>query len=119
MTQEEHVQQTIEKSIEAFWNHEKEEKPSIFEFLYFQYLFIQKRWWALQFISLIILWTLLNLGFSQAVERKAIAVIIPIFALLILPELWKSRKNNMEDILKRNLKRLSIQEKHVQNVVVQ
>ena len=98
MTQEEHVQQTIEKSIEAFWNHEKEEKPSIFEFLYFQYLFIRKRWWALQFMCLIILWTLLNLGFSQAIERKAIAVIIPIFTLLILPELWKSRKNNMEDI---------------------
>lgn len=98
MTQEEHIQQTVEKSIDAFWNHEKKQKPSIFEFLYSQFLFIQKRWWILQFGCLLLLWILLNLGLSQSIERKAIAIIIPLFTLLILPELWKSRQNNMEDI---------------------
>lgn len=98
MTQEEHIQQTIKKSIDAFWEHEQKQKPSIFEFLYSQFLFIQKRWWGLQFGCLLLLWILLNFGFSQSIERKAIAIIIPIFALLILPELWKSRQTNMEDI---------------------
>ena len=97
MTQEEHIQQTVEKSMMPF-GIMKKQKPSIFEFLYSQFLFIQKRWWILQFGCLLLLWILLNLGLSQSIERKAIAIIIPLFTLLILPELWKSRQNNMEDI---------------------
>ena len=47
MTQEEHIQQTVEKSITAFWDHEKRQSSSIAEFLYSQFLFIRKRWWML------------------------------------------------------------------------
>ena len=32
MTQEEHIQQTVEKSITAFWDHEKRQSSSIAEF---------------------------------------------------------------------------------------
>ena len=79
MTQEEHIQQTVEKSITAFWDHEKRQSSSIAEFLYSQFLFIRKRWWILQLGCLLLLWLILNMGFSQVVERKAIAIIIPVF----------------------------------------
>lgn len=55
MTQEEHIQQTVEKSITAFWDHEKRQSSSIAEFLYSQFLFIRKRWWILQFGCLLLL----------------------------------------------------------------
>ena len=98
MTQEEHIQQTVEKSITAFWDHEKRQSSSIAEFLYSQFLFIRKRWWILQFGCLLLLWLILNMGFSQVVERKAIAIIIPVFTVLILPELWRTRQCRMEEI---------------------
>lgn len=98
MTQEQHIQQTIERSIEAFWKHEKQQKPTLFDFLYTQFIYIQKRWWLLQIGCLLLLWIFLNLGFSQAIERKGIAIGIPIFTVLILPELWKTRQYRMEEI---------------------
>ena len=33
MTQEEHIQQTVQKSIDSFWKSQKEQQLSIFEFL--------------------------------------------------------------------------------------
>lgn len=98
MTQEEHIQQTVQKSIDSFWKSQKEQQLSIFEFLYIQFQFIQKRWWLLQLGCLLLLWILLNLGFSESIERKIVAIIIPFFSILILPELWKTRRFKMDEI---------------------
>ena len=42
MTQEEHIQQTVQKSIDSFWKSQKEQQLSIFEFLYIQFNLFKK-----------------------------------------------------------------------------
>lgn len=57
--QTEKVQEVIRKSREAFYTSEEGNDLSYFEFLRIQLRVIQKRWWILQFVLLLILWFVL------------------------------------------------------------
>jgi hypothetical protein len=65
---------------------------SYFEFLYEQFKFIKKRWWVLQGCILLFLWLLLK--DSDAAENigRTMGVFAALFAVLIIPEIWKNRR---------------------------
>lgn len=75
-------------------------KLSCFEFLYGQSKFIQKRWWVLQGGVLLLIWMLL----SDFEIRENVLRILPsmatIFAVLIIPEMWKNRRFSAVEIEK-------------------
>lgn len=74
-------------------------RASYFEFLYEQSKFIKKRWWILQGGVLLYLWIWLS---SYATDLKEITKLLGIFAtvfvILIIPEIWKNRRNGAIEI---------------------
>lgn len=85
------VAQTIRTSEAAFYENEAEDVLSDFEFLYQQSQWIRKRWWFLQAAVLVVLWTLMKLTESGYFVQRYMGILAPLFAMLILPELWKNR----------------------------
>lgn len=86
-----HLQETIRQSKTAFYEAEGELPLSGAEFLYQQSRYIHKRWWILQGILLLILWALLELTADGFYVKKCMGIGAPMFAVLLLPELWKNR----------------------------
>ncbi len=73
---------------------------SCFQFLFEQAGFIRKRWWFLQGGVLILLWFLLaDSDGAQNVER-ALGALSVIFAIMIIPEIWKNRRCSAVEIEK-------------------
>lgn len=91
--QKESLQKVIEKSKVAFYKQESENYLSSFEFLYQQGKYIHKRWWLLQAIVLLILWSILTATENNDYLQKSIGAATPLFTILILPELWKNRNS--------------------------
>lgn len=65
---------------------------SYFEFLYEQSHYIEKKWWVLQGVVLLFLWYLLkDNGMNGTMERMT-GGLAAVFAILIIPEIWKNRR---------------------------
>lgn len=68
------------------------------EFLYTQLSFMQKRWWFIQAALLLSTGILLQQMDSTLGIRRCLGTAAPLFAVLILPELWKNRSNEATEI---------------------
>ncbi len=88
--QEEKLIQTILASKQALFNNSSEERVSYFEFLYIQASFIKKRWWLFQAGILILLWSYLYMTQGDFAVYRGIGILIPVFVILAIPELWKN-----------------------------
>lgn len=74
-------------------------RASYFEFLYEQSKFIQKRWWILQGSALLYLWIWLsNYATDLKDMMRLMGIIATIFVILIVPEIWKNRRNGAIEI---------------------
>lgn len=93
-----HLQETIRKSKMAFYEGEAEEQISGPEFVYQQSKYIHKRWWVLQGSILVLLWLLLEVSEGGLYVRKCMGAAAPLFAVLLLPELWKNRNADAMEI---------------------
>jgi hypothetical protein len=80
-----------------------EGKLSSFEFLYGQSKFIQKRWWVLQGAVLLLIWILLSDFESRENVLRMLPSMATIFAVLIIPEMWKNRRFSTVEIEKNNI----------------
>jgi hypothetical protein len=94
----EKLQETIKAAKRAFLENEAESSLSRLEFLCRQSRYIRKHWWVLQGCILILLWLLLNLSGSSIFFQKCMGAFAPLFAVLVLPELWKNRNANAMEI---------------------
>ncbi len=92
------LQETIRLSKAAFYEMESRGQLSSAEFLYQQSQYIRKRWWILQGGLLMLLWILLAVSESGVVVQKSMGVAAPLFAVLLLPELWKNRNAQATEI---------------------
>lgn len=92
------LQETIEKSTAAFVQGEAEAVTSQAEFLYQQSRYIHKRWWILQGLVLFLLWVVLEWTESSFYIQRGMGVVASLFAVLLLPELWKNRNANALEI---------------------
>ena len=92
------MQEVICTCESAFYENEAEDMLSDFEFLYQQSQWIRKRWWFLQAIVLGVLWTLLKLTESGYYIQRYMGILAPLFAMLILPELWKNRSYHAMEV---------------------
>ena len=94
----EKLQETIQAAKQAFLENEAESSLSRLEFLCQQSRYIRKHWWVLQGCILLLLWFLLNLSGSSFFLQKCMGAFAPLFAVLVLPELWKNRNANAMEI---------------------
>lgn len=95
---EEKENKAIEAAKKAFYEGEQERDASFPEFLYEQSRYIQKRWWILQAAVLLGLWWLLVYTESGAYVKKGMGMAASLFAVLIMPELWKNRNTGAMEI---------------------
>lgn len=95
---EKRLQNTIKKSKEAFWKSGESKETLWTEFLYQQAGYIQKRWWIVQGLLLVILWMALYLSHSDRYQRRCMGILLPCFVLFLLPELWKNRSNHAMEV---------------------
>lgn len=95
---EKNLQETIQKSKAAFVESEAENFISKAEFLYQQSKYIRKRWWILQGMILFLLWLILQLTERNVQLQRGIGISASLFAILLLPELWKNRNANALEI---------------------
>lgn len=95
---ESNMQEAILKSKKAYYEAEEAKFLSKAEFLHQQSRYIKKRWWLIQGLLLTVLWLLLKyLGSSYYIQRS-IGIAAPLFALLIIPELWKNRNADAMEV---------------------
>lgn len=86
----------IQKSKAAFYENQAREMLSQAEFLYQQGRYIRKYWWFLQAGVLLMLWGLLEATGSSAYTQRCMGVAAPLFAVLLLPEMWKDKSGGAE-----------------------
>lgn len=92
------LKQAQARAREAFCLREAQGALCWWEFLYQQGRFLQKRWWLFQGILLLGLWALLREGGISVYTQRFLAVSGPLFVLLLMPELWKSRRANVLEL---------------------
>ncbi len=77
---------------------EENSRLSYLEFLYEQARFIQKRWWGLQALVLLLLWFLLKDSDSAGDMGRMMGILATVFTILIIPEIWKNRRYSAVEI---------------------
>ncbi|GFI61128.1 hypothetical protein IMSAG049_00281 [Clostridiales bacterium] len=90
--------EAVEVSKWAFYEYEARGFLSKAEFLYEQSKYIHKRWWVIQGILLIGIWSLLLYEQSSPYTERCLGIAAPLFVVLIIPELWKNRYSNSMEI---------------------
>lgn len=85
------MEQVLSGAKAAYYAWEENSTLSRGEFILQQVKFIKKRWWILQALVLVGLWAILKYGDSTYSVQRSIGLFAPLFALLILPEIWKNR----------------------------
>jgi hypothetical protein len=88
---EEHIQNTIKQSKLAFYSSEQNKKMYYHELIAAQFKWIQKKWWVLQFLSLILFWLTLPLVIESQYQHRSMGIAAALFVILAVPELWKNR----------------------------
>ena len=74
-------------------------RASYFEFLYEQSKFIKKRWWLLQGAVLLFLWIWLGRCTTDLKDTmRLLGIFATLFVILIVPEIWKNRRNGAIEI---------------------
>lgn len=95
---EEKIQRTISASLAAFRQGGAERHTTYFEFLLQQSRYIRKRWWVLQAMLLALTCCVLQLMETNLEVRRCLGTAAPLFAVLLLPELWKNRASGATEI---------------------
>lgn len=95
---EEKILKTIQKSKQAFYENEQSRTIFAFEFIFIQAKYIKRYWWVLQAVILVILWAYLYLAQSHSVMNRGFGIFAPIFAIILIPELWKNIRTQSTEI---------------------
>lgn len=102
LSENQHIQEscdkTMQKSKDAFAEYEAGRFLSYFEFLYQQSFYIQKRWWGIQILLLLFLWSILQISDSNYYIQRCCGLFAPLFVILIIPELWKNYSSTSTEI---------------------
>lgn len=92
------VKDTIVMAKKSFYENAVRHETDFLEFMCQQIRFIRKRWWMLQFLSLLFAaLTIRETGDSRWVQRM-LCVAATLFVIFLMPELWKNRSANMIEV---------------------
>lgn len=97
---EDAIRKTVAASKAAFAAGEAAKPMSSAEFLYQQSRYIRKCWWLVQALLLLGVCLMLHAFESDFYIRRTLGIAAPLFATLILPELWKNRNCDAMEVEK-------------------
>ncbi len=91
LPREESVSNTIERCKEAYFS--QEQLLTWWEFMWVQFRFTRKRWWAMQGLLLFLSSQILP-AMDRYYRVRSIGVIGCMFVVLIIPELWRNQSTD-------------------------
>lgn len=95
---EERVQQTVTAAMEHLIAVQAQEPMKLWEFVYCQSRYINKKWWLLQALLLLVLYGYVSSLQETLLIRQALGIGGPLFIILVIPELWRNQSCNALDI---------------------
>ena len=101
LIQKEYIQETavctVMEQCSDIVSRQDNRRASYFEFLFEQFKFIKKRWWALQGGILFLLWILLADSDGGANTERTLGAMSVMFSVMIVPEIWKNSSGSGYD----------------------
>ena len=98
MPEEIRVKEVIWRGQAAFFEETEKFPASYLDFFWQQAGYIRKRWWGLQFLALLLLWCwVCNVSGKREIQGT-MGIMAAVFAILLIPELWKNRAANAMEI---------------------
>ena len=98
MPEEIRVKEVIWRGQAAFFEEAEKFPASYLDFFWQQAGYIRKRWWGLQFLALLLLWCwVCNVSGKREIQGT-MGIMAAVFAILLIPELWKNRAANAMEI---------------------
>lgn len=95
---EANIRETINLSKKVFYEGLEDHACTWTEFIARQFRFVRKRWWILQFFVLVIMWAIMRSKGGEPQNCRYVFLLMPVFGMIIVPELWKDVRNNMTEI---------------------
>ncbi len=95
---EQKIKAAIKTSMDAFYASEQKQMLSYHDFLWTQLEAVRKKWWILQFLLLLLLWTVLRNAGEDYYVQRSLGVVSALFVIMIIPELWKNQSNQCMEI---------------------
>ena len=92
------LRETLDVSRQAFLDAEQEAVLSRAEFLIGQTVYLRKRWWIWQTVLLLGLWCLMAQNGLNDLVQSSMGILGPLFAVLMIPELWKNRASGSTEV---------------------
>lgn len=92
------IEDTIVISKEKFYEGAERKEPYYFAFLYEQAAYIRKRWWVMQFLTLLLTGWSVHVLESGYYLQRLLGVLASLFVVMVIPELWKSRSYHALEI---------------------
>lgn len=95
---EDRVKEAVWRGQAAFFEEAEKCQASYFDFFWQQAGYIRKRWWGLQLLALTLLWCWVRNVSEKRGIQGAMGVMAAVFAILLIPELWKNRAANAMEV---------------------
>lgn len=98
MIHEKEYMKVVQQSKTSFIRSESRRQLSYTEFLKMQLKFIEKKWWVMQTMLLIVLSILLTFEESTNYIIRELGIVSTLFIVFVIPEFWKNREFNSMEI---------------------
>lgn len=92
------IEKCIKNATETYVLEEEKKHLSYYEFLWIQSAFIQKKWWILQAVFMLVVWIGLTILGSPEVTKRGLGVSGTLFIIMMIPEVWKNEMNTATEI---------------------
>lgn len=92
------IEDTIVISKKMFYEGAERKEPYYFAFLYEQAAYIRKRWWVMQFMTLLLTGWSVQVLESGYYMQRLLGILASLFVIMVIPELWKSRSYHVSEI---------------------
>lgn len=95
---EDRVRDVVWRSRDVFFEEAEKYPASYVDFFCGQVGYIRKRWWVLQILALTVLWWCIR-NLSRRTDLQCVmGVMAAVFAVLLVPELWKSKASGTMEV---------------------
>lgn len=88
----------VQTAKEVFLISEKKKKLSFAGFVMMQIQIMQKRWWMLQGVLLLLAGEWIRVSGDVSYVHRGFSIVAALFVIFIVPELWKNKENRSVEV---------------------
>lgn len=92
------IQEIADRSAAVFYQAEKKQTLSYFDFFYIQLRYCKKRWWFIQAVLLSVYFLMAFYVLDSATLQRSLGVAASLFIIMIIPEFWKDEATGSTEL---------------------